>query len=256
MSLNKQYEGKSVMISGGLGDIGTAIAVALGSEGAHIALSDIFSEKEALKKLQVLTERGISFEYRQVNIKDSQAVDDWLVSLPANKELVLAVANAATVTLKSYQRLSADDWFNEIDVNLNGSYYLASTACRYFVANKIKGNVVFLGSWAAHRVHAHIPAYSVSKAAIRMLCKSMALEYASYGIRVNEIAPGYVNAGLSKEVWKKDKGLAAEARNKVPVKALIEASEVAKQLLWICDQDNKHVTGSTILMDGGLSLLS
>src|SRR5690606_14856216 len=130
--------------------------------------------------------------------------------------LSICVANASCVTLKNFQSVSAQEWRDELDVNLHGSFYMANEAAKLFVKDQACGNIVFLGSWAAHAVHKNLPAYSVSKAAIRMLCQSMALEYAPYGIRVNEIAPGYVNAGLSKVVWAENPDLQEKAMATVP----------------------------------------
>jgi len=100
-----------------------------------------------------------------------------------------------------------------------------------------------------------MPAYSVSKAAINMLCKCFALELASRNILVNEIAPGYVDAGLSGRHWKKDPASAEKARERVPVRRLISAEEVAQQIVYLCGPAARHMTGSSLLMDGGLSLL-
>lgn len=114
---------------------------------------------------------------------------------------------------------------------------------------------MFLGSWAAHAVHENLPAYSVSKAAVRMLCQTMALEYAAQGIRVNEIAPGYVNAGLSKVVWSKDPRLQTEAAAVVPLGTILESEEIADQVLWMCSSACRQMTGASIVLDGGLSLI-
>ena len=89
-----------------------------------------------------------------------------------------------------------------------------------------------------------------------MLCKCMALELASHNILVNELAPGFVAAGLSGQIWEKQPGAAETARQKVPVKKLLSAEQVAEQALLLCHPDNEHMTGTTILIDGGLSLLS
>src|SRR5690606_41685339 len=108
---------------------------------------------------------------------------------------------------------------------------------------------------AAHKVHREMPAYSVSKAAVRMLCKCFALELAPFGITVNELAPGYVQAGLSAKVWNDNPERKQEAIDKVPLKSLITVEEIAQQVLFLSDSQNKHITGTTFLMDGGLSLL-
>jgi len=250
------FKDKVVLISGGLGDIGQAIAREFSRMGALIAIADIADPTVALNKLMTMDALEISYRYNQVDVSDGAAVDGWLQEVVREWGHVdIAIVNAATVTLKSVQEMTNEEWQNEIQVNLNGAFFMANAACRSFTNQGILGNVVFLGSWAAHAVHAQIPAYSVSKAGLRMLCQTMALAYAGQGIRVNEIAPGYVNAGVSKEVWRQDPGLADEARKDVPIGELIEAEEVARQVCWLCLPDNRHMTGSTILMDGGLSLV-
>ncbi len=243
------------MISGGLGDIAQATALAFGKAGARIALSDITPLDEAESRIAELRKQHVEVHYTVVDVRDPEAVAMWLIEVTSLwGKVSIAIANAATVTMKRFQELTPAAWIREMEVNLNGSFFLANAACRHFVETGIHGNVVFLGSWAAHAVHEALPAYGVSKAAIRMLCQSMALEYAPHGIRLNEVAPGYVNAGLSRSVWNEDPSQAEAARLRVPVQALIEPAEVARQVLWLCDPQNKHFTGSTLLMDGGLSL--
>ncbi|MGJ1368162.1 SDR family NAD(P)-dependent oxidoreductase [Sphingobacterium spiritivorum] len=255
MNKESYFNNQVVLISGGLGDIGLATVKAFARQGARVAIGDRLSPEAAALQLARLQEVGYPCRYDQVDVQDAEAVEQWVESIAEHWGKVdIAIANAATVTLKDYQQISPAEWDQEIKVNLNGSFYLANAVARKIVQQGSAGNIVFLGSWAAHVVHQNLPAYSVSKAAIRMLCQSMALEYASHGIRINEVAPGYVNAGLSKEVWSQHPGLADQARETVPVRALIEAEEVADQVVWICHPKNRHLTGSTILMDGGLSL--
>ncbi|MCR9226327.1 MAG: SDR family oxidoreductase [Flavobacteriaceae bacterium] len=254
--VSNSFKDKVVLISGGMGDIGQAMALEFGKMGAKIGISDIVDTTTAVVKLSPMDNLGVTYRYDQVDVSDGSAVERWIQNVEDHWGHVdIAIVNAATVTLKSLHEITAKEWEREIQVNLNGSFFMANAACRSFVKKAVTGNIVFLGSWAAHAAHINIPAYSVSKAALRMLCKTMALSYAEKGIRVNEIAPGYVNSGLSKEVWEKDPASGSEARNRVPVGKLIEADEVAKQALWLCDPSNRHTTGSTLLMDGGLSLL-
>ena len=120
--------------------------------------------------------------------------------------------------------------------------------------HKRPGRIVFIGSWAAHAAHNAIPAYCVAKAGLRMLCKCMALEFAPHGILVNEVAPGYVNAGLSAQGWAQNPDAREAARQRVPIQELIEPQEVALQVAHLCEPANRHMTGSVLLMDGGLSL--
>jgi glucose 1-dehydrogenase len=118
------------------------------------------------------------------------------------------------------------------------------------------GRIVFVGSWAAHRPHTPLPIYCVTKAALRMLCKTMALDLADANILVNEVAPGYVDGGLTGQIMKDNPDARQANIDRVPIGQLIEPSEVALQVVNLCDPKNRHMTGSTVLMDGGLSLLS
>ena len=117
------------------------------------------------------------------------------------------------------------------------------------------GRIVFVGSWAGHAPHVELAAYSTAKAGLRMLTQCLALELADKGILVNEVAPGYVNAGLSGQFFKKDPDCAARSRAAVPVGELIEADEVAAAIAYLCSPAHRNLTGSTLLLDGGLSLL-
>jgi NAD(P)-dependent dehydrogenase (short-subunit alcohol dehydrogenase family) len=115
---------------------------------------------------------------------------------------------------------------------------------------------VFLGSWAGHSPHAHVPAYCVAKAGLRMLCQCMALEYARHGILVNEVAPGFVNAGLSRQVFEEDPQFHAQCTARVPIGEIMTAEEVAFHVAYLCDPRNRATTGSALLCDGGLSLVT
>jgi NAD(P)-dependent dehydrogenase (short-subunit alcohol dehydrogenase family) len=87
-----------------------------------------------------------------------------------------------------------------------------------------------------------------------MLCRTMALELASSGILVNEIAPGYVDAGLSAVVFRQHSGAREQAARRVHTGRLIAPTEVAEQVAYLCGDSGEHLTGSVLLMDGGLSL--
>lgn len=251
-----EFDKKVILISGGLGDIGKAIALAFLNKGATVAISDRFSPEVAADKWPLLRNNEIAIHYAQVDVSHSEQVADWIATVKSVLgPIAIGIANAANVTLKGYRTLSDTDWRKEMNVNLDGAFYMANGCAKSFVEDSIKGNIVFLGSWAAHAVHSNLPAYSVSKAAVRMLCQSMALEYAEFGIRVNEIAPGYVNAGLSKVVWAQDPALQQEAASVVPLGEILEADEIAQQVIWMCSAQCKHLTGASIVLDGGLSLI-
>ncbi len=255
--MNDLFKNETAIISGGLGDIGRAIALEFAKHGANIALCDMRTALYARDFLAELKQYKVQSEYSQVDVADATAVKNWVnkveneVGIPG-----IIVANAATVTFARINEITSEQWFRELRVNLDGAFHLTQSATARLIYHSRPGRVVFIGSWAAHSVHTHIPAYCVSKAGLRMLCKCMALEFAPHNILVNEIAPGYVDAGLSGRSFEKDPEMKKAALQKVPIKKLISAIEVAHQVVLLCHPLNVHMTGSTVLMDGGLSLLT
>lgn len=233
-------------MSGGLGDIGQALARAFGKEGADIALAD-------LPRDSVETPHYFS----GLDVTDTDAVEAWFddVARHFGRSPDIIIPNAAISTIKRYFEISSTEWKREIDVNLNGAFYFARAGAARLLRESRPGRIVFLGSWAGHAPHVNLPAYSVAKAGLRMMMKTLALELAPRGILVNEVAPGYVDAGLSGRIFEENPDVREDARKRVPVRQLISADQVARQALYLCSEDSGQITGTTFLQDGGLSLL-
>ena len=254
--MDKLFNKQTAIISGGMGDIGRALAMEFAKEGAHIALCDIHTPAYAKEFIKELNQFDISADYTQVDVVDAGAVKNWVLKVENDLGVArIIIANAAVVTYGGIHQITPEQWSRELRVNLDGAFHLTQCATERLLHHGRGGRVVFIGSWAAHSVHPTIPAYCVSKAGMRALCKCMALELAPHNILVNELAPGYVDAGLSGRSFEKDPVLKMESTQKVPVKKLITAVEVAQQAVVLCHPLNIHMTGSTVLMDGGLSLL-
>lgn len=255
--MEKLFENKTVIISGGLGDIGHAIAIEFARHGANVALCGSRPTTVAVEFLAGMQQYLISCTYHQVDVTDAKAVQDWVMEIENSVGVPnIIIPNAATVTLAGIHEITPEQWSKELRVNLDGAFHLAQSATARLLHHKQPGRVAFIGSWAGYTPHTHIPAYCVSKAGMRMLCKCMALELAPHNILVNELAPGFVEAGLSGEIWEKNPGAAEIAKQKVPIKKVMSATQVAEQVIFLCHPNNEHMTGSTILMDGGLSLRS
>lgn len=245
------------IISGGLGDIGRACALELARGGADIAVGDL-QENEHLDTLRTEVERlGRRFRFDHVDVVQADGVRAWTAAVeqelgPPN----LIIANAAIVETADFSQLTPEVWQRHLDVNLTGCFYLAHTTAERLVALGKPGRIVLLGSWAGHTPLAHIPAYCVAKAALRMLGQCLALHYAQPGILVNEVAPGFVDAGLTGQLFQQNPALRAEAQAMVPTGCLLQSEDVAFHVGQLCDPRAGHMTGSTLLCDGGLSLVS
>jgi NAD(P)-dependent dehydrogenase (short-subunit alcohol dehydrogenase family) len=248
--MTKQPWNKRIaLISGGLGGIGQALARALLERGARVAICDLAPSAPC-----ELAAPGL--HYQQVDIRDHAAVERWVETIESELGCPdIAVLNAAVVEFGSACESSPEIWRKSLEVNLEGAVNLAQASARRMRAHGIHGHIVAIGSWAGHAPHSNLAAYSVTKAALRMFCQCLALELAPDGIRVNEIAPGYVDAGLSARVWQADPAARARQTAQVPLGEVIPPEDVARALIHLCEGDFPHATGSVLLMDGGLSLL-
>jgi glucose 1-dehydrogenase len=254
--MEKLFNGHTVLISGGLGDIGRATILSFASQGAAIALSDLAAEDVSASFVDSIKALGVPCMYATVDVSNAVAVEDWVRQ--TEREIgtpTIIIANAAVATIASIHEITPEQWSRELRVNLDGAFFMAQAATALLVKKKLPGKVVLVGSWAAVKVHQHMPAYSVAKAGLSMLCRCLALELANHDILVNEIAPGYVAAGLSGRIWAANPGRKEAAIQRVPIRRVMGAEEVAQQIIFLCHPDNRHMTGSTLLMDGGLSLL-
>lgn len=249
--------GQVAVVSGGLGDIGRAIALELARLGADVAAGDILPAAKAAPFLAALRRLGRRARYDRVDVADARAVRRWVAAVERSLGLpTLVVPNAAIVTIAKSHALTPAQWRREMQVNLDGAFHLAQAGALRLLAKKKPGRIVFVGSWAGHRPHPYIAAYSVAKAGLRMLGQCMALDLAPHGILVNEVAPGYVDAGLSGRIFKADPALKARCTRRVPIGRLLAPEDVAFEVAHLCDPRNRHMTGSVSVMDGGLSLQS
>lgn len=257
MNENKPLLKRVALISGALGDIGRAIALTLGRRGAVLALSDIHTENDASALLQQCSEEGITARYRKVDVSDAEAVKAWLDEVEGALAIPsIAVPCAAVVTRRSVRELEPAEWRHEMTINVDGTLYVAQQAALRMATRKVPGNIVFLGSWVAERPVPRIAAYCSGKAALRMLMKCMALEFAADGIVVNEVAPGYVDAGLTGATLQAMPERRKLLQEETPLRRLITADEVAFHVAYLCDERSRGITGTTLLLDAGVSLKS
>jgi NAD(P)-dependent dehydrogenase (short-subunit alcohol dehydrogenase family) len=250
-------DGKISVLSGALGDIGLATVSALLERGARVAMCDLTPESDAQARLESLFPSAQdSLFYARVDVSDETQVESWLTNVAARWGAPsVAISNAAIVKAGSALGVDAASWRRQIEVNLNGAFWVARSAARLMLEAQIEGRIVLVGSWAAHAPHPQISAYSVAKAGLRMACQCLALELAPHGILVNEIAPGFVDAGLSAQLFAADETLKARSCERVPTGEMLLAEEVAREIMALCDFSRRHLTGSFVVVDGGLSLL-
>jgi NAD(P)-dependent dehydrogenase (short-subunit alcohol dehydrogenase family) len=242
--------GLGIAITGAVGDIGLAMAAELAGRGAHVTLIDRVPEQAAGARLAAVAAAG-SCSYHRADVTDRAAVEAVLAAIDP---LDVAIGNAGIVLPAPFLEISGQQWQQQLDVNLTGCFNLGQAAARLMVERQHPGKIIFTGSWVGDVPWPDIAAYSVTKAGIRMLAKSMARELAPHGIRVNVIAPGIVFAGMARQQYETDPQYARRASAAIPLGEFGTAAQIGAAAAFLCSPDSDYMTGSVLLIDGGASL--
>lgn len=248
----KKFEGKTVFITGGLSGIGKACAVAAAKEGANVAIVDIKSVNydSAMLDVKSENERAVFIECDVTKMDQVKKAVDHAVETFGSIDI--ALNNAGIPADQSrIAEMTEGDWNNVLQVNLASvfncmKYELTqmSTQKKGVVINmsSVLGKVGFAG-WAGYVAAAH---------GILGLTKSAALEYAHEGIRVNAIAPGFIDTPLlTKGGLNDNEKIKQQILSLHPLKRLGKAEEVACAFLFLASQDSAFITGMTLEIDGG-----
>jgi NAD(P)-dependent dehydrogenase (short-subunit alcohol dehydrogenase family) len=242
--------GLGIVIAGGAGDIGSAMAAELTRHGGKVTLIDRKSPEEAQPWIDNAS-RHDAVDYVQADVTDRLAIDR---ALAAMDRIDIAVGNQAIGYGIPFLDLTQEQWQTHLDVNLTGCFNLGQSAARLMVERGVRGHIIFTGSWVQEIPWPEISAYSTTKAGVRMLCRSMARELATYGIRVNVIAPGIVYAGLAKHQMETEPQYARRVKGIIPLGDLQTPDQIAQATAFLCSSAASQMTGSVLLIDGGCSL--
>lgn len=244
--------GRGVVVTGGGGDIGAAMAAELTRRGGRVTIIDRKPAGAAQPWLAAAGRYG-AVDYVAADVRDREAIEE---ALAAVEPLDIVLANAGMVESAPFLEITPDQWDEHLAVNLTGCFHTAQSAARLMVARNTAGRIVFTGSWVGAVPWPEIAAYSVTKAGIAMLCRSMAKELAPYGILVNVLAPGIVAAGMAKRQFETEPAYAARASKAIPLGVPQTAEQVARVAAFLCSPDADYITGTTLLADGGCSLFN
>ncbi len=245
-------ERPTAIVTGGAGDIGSAIARSLGLAGWDLWILDIREEEFGNKKAQEIASFSKArVQYRKVDQCDEAEMAAAVEEVP---NLSLMVITAATVKAQPFLEIELDAWKKQIDLNLTGSFIASQVAAKKMVKENTKGHVIFISSWVAERPWPEITAYTASKAGVNQLMRQLALELAPLGIRANAIAPGIVKAGLAKNQLENEPAYAARVAKAIPLGELQEATDIAQAVAFMASSSASTMTGSVMTIDSGCTL--
>jgi 3-oxoacyl-[acyl-carrier protein] reductase len=242
---------KIVIISGATRGIGRAIAIELAGEGANISFNFLKSSNDARDLEKEINSLGVNVKSFQVDIKDYNAVKSWVDD---TKELFggidIVVNNAGVIKDKALALMEPNDWHEVISTNLGGTFNLTRAAIITFIKQK-SGVIINITSVSGITGMPRQTNYAASKAGIIGFTKSLAKEVASYNIRVNAVAPGFIETDMLKGLKDEYKG---QIIKQIPLSRLGSPEEVAKAVKFLVSDKASYITGQTIVIDGGMSL--
>jgi len=246
-------EGKVAFITGAGSGIGRGAAVRLAREGADIAIADIDLEG-ANETAELVREIGQKAHVVSMNAASQRQVDDAVASSAAALgRFDIAVANAGIARAGSILDLQLKDWQDQVDINLTGVFLTAQAAARKMVELKNGGRIVCMASLAAENTGAMSWAYSATKAGVRIMVRGWAQELGPHGITVNAIGPGIIETPLASMLAGREDGeIRKQVDERTPVGRVGQPSDIAGLIAFLCGPDASFMTGSYLIMDGGL----
>jgi glucose 1-dehydrogenase len=256
-------KGKNVLVTGGTSGIGQAIAVRFAEYGANVAINYLRSPDEASETEEQV--RACAMRVRQEGVRDVLVGAD--VSSEDEVERMVAdtidqlggidvlVNNAGIQISRSSDQLSSADFDKVLAVNLRGAFLCAREVIKHCLTEEKPGSIINISS-----VHQLIPkpdylGYSVSKGGMQNLTRTLALEYAGRGIRVNAIGPGATVTPINR-AWVDDPVKSAMVTSHIPMLRAGTADEMGGVVCFLASDDAAYITGQTIFVDGGLTLFA
>jgi NAD(P)-dependent dehydrogenase (short-subunit alcohol dehydrogenase family) len=250
----KTMEGKVVIVTGGSSGIGLATAKGFARKGAHVVVSDV-AEEAGKKAVSEIEAEGGSAVYVNADVSNSEQVQALVArTVETFGRLDYAVNNAGiggpALFTAAYEEA---DWNRVIDINLNGVWLCMKYEIQAMLENG-GGAIVNVASILGKVGFATAPAYVAAKHGVLGLTKTAAMEYATQGIRVNSVCPGFIytpmleNAGMTE-----GSELYAQIAGMHPVQRMGTSEEVANMIIWACSDEASFVTGTALMVDGGFT---
>lgn len=229
----------SMLVTGGARGLGAAIAGRAAAAGYRVGAVDIAFGGELATAVTPIT-GSVSDEADVERVFDEFGIPDVLVN------------NAGIVRFGPLVDLATADFRAVVDVNLIGTFLVARAAARRWIAEGRGGAIINVTSMNGVAAGPNAGAYGATKAGVALLTSQMAIEWGRHGIRVNAVAPGLIDAGMSEPIYA-DPATRAARESKVPLGRLGTADDIASVVLFLASAEAAYVHGQNIVVDGGVT---
>jgi 3-oxoacyl-[acyl-carrier protein] reductase len=248
-------KGKKTLITGGSRGIGRATAVLFAKAGSDVALNyakqkkaakGVKNEIEKIGRECLIFQADVSRQ-RDISLMIEEMMKKW-------KQIDILVNNAGIWTYGEMGNMSENVWEETMRINLDSVFYTCNAVIPYMKEKK-KGAIINVSSTAAIRGEAFHSHYAASKGAVVSLSKSLAVELAPYNIRVNSVAPGWVDTDMCAEVFR-DSDFRRRIQDSIPLKRIPPPEDIAGAILFLASDFACHITGEVLNVNGGSVLYS
>ena len=237
------------IVTGGCRGLGKAMAIGLAKHGCNIIISDII-EKESEKTAKEIQKLGVKAIAVSTDVSSKDSVDNLIKeTIKKFKKIDILINNAGIYNPTPLESMKKQDWDKIMNINLNGYLLCAQSVFPYMKKQK-KGAIINVASVAGVSAFANSAAYNCSKAAINMLTKTIATDWAKYGIRCNSICPGVIVTPMAEGLLK-DKGFQMMIKTGTPLQRPGKAQELAGLAVYLASDASSYVNGAIITIDGG-----
>jgi 3-oxoacyl-[acyl-carrier protein] reductase len=241
-----------VLVTGASQGLGRHFARLLALRDASVVLAARQTDKLESLAREIKGNGGQATAVRMDVTDRASIVQAFNAAEAALGPVTVLINNAGVVVEKAAVEQTEADWDKVLDANLKGSFLAATEFARRCIARKAGGSVINISSVLGIGVIGHVSTYSASKAALIQLTKSFALEWAAKGIRVNALAPGYIDTEFNHDFWTTPAG--ERLIKGIPQRRLGQESDLDGAILLLASHASRYMTGSVITVDGGFLL--
>ena len=260
----KELEGQVAVVTGAAQGLGLGMVEELARRGAQVVIADL-QAATAEEQASALTEKGLDVEAAALDIADSASVDACIEGLVEQTGRLDILVNNAGVgqDVTALVELSDEEWNRVIGITLTGTFYCCRAAGRVMEGQEA-GTIVNVASINGQNPAPLVVAYNVAKAGVISLTRTLALELAAYGVRVNAVCPGPVYTDFNRTVMaqrRRELGITEEEmmeriRTAIPLGRWGEFQDIAKVVAFLCGPDSSWMTGEVVRVSGGLEGVS
>lgn len=246
------FKEKVAIVTGAGQGIGLEICDRLASAGAKVVLNDLNRDLANKAAASIVSKGGTCVPV--VGDSSDVAVIQRLVDTAVLEfgKLDIVIANAGITLFGDFFEYSPDSFYRVMQVNLAGTFFLAQAAAKQIRKQQSGGSLLFTSSVTGHQAHKNLGAYGMSKAAIEMLAKNLVIEISAFGINVNTIAPGATLTDRTLE----DPTYTDTWSRLTPMGRPAYVADIANAALFLVSDEARHITGQTLIIDGGWTSIS